>query len=299
VRDLAALRALRTALTRRSPDVFHANLNAPWSCRYAILVARTMPHVRRVAVEQLVLPMPQRRTRVVKRLTSKMLDAHVAVGDASARTLEHAIRRPRGSVRTIHNGVADEPQRCRRVGASPCVVTLARLDPVKGLDVLIDALQDLPGVEATVAGEGSERASLVRRAAERRVLDRVHLVGWDSRARELLGGGDLFVLPSREEGLPLSIAEAMLAARAVVASDVGSVREIVDDGVTGILVPADDPGALARAIAELLADDARRTEMGRRGRERALACFTAPRMASDFEALYTELTGWQPSERVA
>jgi glycosyltransferase involved in cell wall biosynthesis len=286
-------------LQRRSPDVFHANLNAPWSCRYAILVARTFPRTRRVAVEQLVLPMPRLRTRVVKRMTSAMLDAHVAVGDASARALEAAIGRPRGSVRTIHNAVADVASGCRRVAGSPCVVTLARLDPVKGLDVLVDALPRLPGVEAVVAGEGPERDALVERAAQRGVSDRVHLLGWDPAARELLGGGDLFVLPSREEGLPLSIAEAMLAGRAVVASDVGSVREIVEDGVTGLLVPPDDAAALARAVAELLADDARRAEMGRRGRERALAHFTAPRMASEFAHLYEELTGWRSSRSAA
>ena len=226
-----------------------------------------------------------------------MLDAHVAVGAASARTLEAAIGRPHGSIRTIRNAVADGRWACRRVAGPPSIVTLARLDPVKGLDVLVEALVALPAVHAVDRRRrtGTRRARPAGRGARRRRPPAP--AGLGSRRRGICSAGaSCSCCPSREEGLPLSIAEAMLAGRAVVASDVGSVREIVEDGVTGLLVPPDDADALARAIAS--AARRRRPAAPRwdaRGRDRAVAQFTAPRMAGEFERLYGELTGWRPA----
>jgi glycosyltransferase involved in cell wall biosynthesis len=102
---------------------------------------------------------------------------------------------------------------------------------------------------------------------------------------------DVFVLPSRFEGFPLVLVEAMLAALPVVATDVGSVSESVVDGETGLLVPAEDAAALARAIRELLDDRPRSQEMGRRGRERAHNQFSVAGMAKAYLALYEEVTG--------
>ena len=114
-------------------------------------------------------------------------------------------------------------------------------------------------------------------------------MGWSDDARSILDDADLFVLPSRAEGLPLSICEAMFAQLAVVACDVGSVREVVEHGVTGLLIPADDASALRDAIASLLADEPLRRSMGSAGLAVAAAEFTAEAMARKYEAIYSEI----------
>jgi glycosyltransferase involved in cell wall biosynthesis len=107
----------------------------------------------------------------------------------------------------------------------------------------------------------------------------------------LLAAADLFCLTSRREGVPVSILEAMAAGRAVVATDVGGVREQVVEGETALLVPPGDPGAFARAVAALLADPARRGAFGAAGQARARARFTVERAAAAIAAVYAELLG--------
>lgn len=290
LRDVAAILATRRAIAADRPDILHASLSAPWACRYALLAAATVPGVRTVAVEQLVLPMPTARVRLLKRVTSRRLAAHVAVGTASARAVEHDTGLRPGSVRTIHNGVPDRTVPAPTPGSPhPSIVTLARLDAVKGLDVLVRAVASIPGLHATVVGRGPEREWLEREAVALEVADRFVLAGWREDPMAALADADLFVLPSRAEGLPLSIAEAMLARRAVVATDVGSVREIVEHEVTGLLVAPDDAAGLAAAIRRLLDDPARRSAIVDRARTRAAETFTAAAMARRYEALYTEV----------
>ena len=99
----------------------------------------------------------------------------------------------------------------------------------------------------------------------------------------------MFVLPSRYEGLPLSIIEAMFAELPVVAADVGSVRELVVDGETGLLVPPDDVDALTSALATVGASAERRRTLGRAGRARALENFSLERMLESYEQTYERL----------
>jgi glycosyltransferase involved in cell wall biosynthesis len=140
-----------------------------------------------------------------------------------------------------------------------------------------------------LVGDGGERAALERLAAELALDGRLAFTGWSEEARAQLASFDVFVLPSRYEGFPLAVVEAMMAGLPVVASDVGSVREAVRDGATGLLVPPNDPGALAAAVGRLLADPGRAREMGRAGRRLALERYTAAAMARSFECLYDEI----------
>ncbi|CAB4948375.1 unannotated protein [freshwater metagenome] len=300
VRDLRAILATRRALKSDQCDILHLNLSYPRSCRHAILAAASIPGIKSVAVEQLVMPLPTKRVRFLKRWSSKTLAAHIAVGSASARDLEEDANLPRGSIRTIHNGVPTHGNDSVRASRSKTkgpekshgekrIVTLARLDRIKGLDILQDALVELPNVYAVVVGEGPERSALEKRSIELGLNKRFTLMGWSDDARSILDDADLFVLPSRAEGLPLSICEAMFAQLAVVACDVGSVREVVEHGVTGLLIPADDASALRDAIASLLADEPLRRSMGSAGLAVAAAEFTAEAMARKYEAIYSEI----------
>jgi alpha-maltose-1-phosphate synthase len=106
---------------------------------------------------------------------------------------------------------------------------------------------------------------------------------------QLLTHATVFTCPSLYEPLGIVNLEAMACGTAVVASDVGGIPEVVTDGETGLLVPPDDPGALASALNSLLADPGRAEAMGRRGRERAIAEFSWPAIAEQTVALYAEL----------
>jgi glycosyltransferase involved in cell wall biosynthesis len=166
------------------------------------------------------------------------------------------------------------------------VGSLGRLAPQKGYDVLVRALAELPDVNAVIVGDGEERKRLHALATELGVSERLHILGWESDPRNYLTSFDLFVLPSRYEGFPLSIVEAMQAGLPVVASDVGSVAEALDGERAGLLVAPDDVGALVRAIAGLLADEERRARLGAHAREVALARYTSRAMADGFMRLY-------------
>jgi glycosyltransferase involved in cell wall biosynthesis len=270
-------------------QIFHANLSVPSACQYALTAATIVPGLRTIAVEQLPYPLDGALQLRLKRFTSHRLAAHVAVGDRSAREVEALVGLDDGSVRTIHNAVADvELVPVERRFAGPVIGAIGRLDRQKGFDVLLRALTELPGTGLVLVGDGPERDPLQRLAAELGLAGRVEFQGWHENARRQLGGFDVFVLPSRFEGFPLAIVEAMLARVPVVATTVGSVPESVLDGVTGRLVAPEDPHALSFALRQLLADAGLRARMGAAGREHALNFGLGP-MARAYEALYEEV----------
>jgi glycosyltransferase involved in cell wall biosynthesis len=287
--SIRAIASHARAFRRLRPDVVHVNVNVTGASPWAILAARAARSARVVAVEHLPHPI-RRRRRLLARITSKLLAAHVAVGERSAEDTARFIGVPAASLRVIANGVPDvDLAQLPRPVAGPIVGSLGRLEEQKAYDVLVRALPGLPTCSVAIVGEGRERERLVRLAESLGVSDRLVLHGWSDEARRYLTTFDVFVLPSRSEGLPLAVIEAMLARLPVVASDVGDMGEIVEDGVTGILVQPDDPPRLAAALETLLRDPERRNAMGERGRRRALDLFAVEAMASRYEELYGEV----------
>jgi len=288
-----ALRAsfsLRRELARRRPCVFHVNLRTIEDAQYAIVAALTVPDVKVIAVEQLPYPPDSRLSIWLKRLTSPRLAAHVAVGERAARIVEETVGLAPNSIVTIYNGVPDlGPAAVRPATGDVVIGTLARLDRIKGLDLLLDAAAALSNTHFMLIGEGADADLLADQAERLGISDRVRFVPWTDDAHKLFDQFDIFVLPSRNEGFPLSIVEAMLAARPVVAADVGSVREAIAEGETGFVVPPDDVQALRAALERLIADPDLRRRFGTAGRARALELFTAERMAGSFERLYEQV----------
>ncbi len=281
-------------LARLRPDVVHANLAVPWAGTADLAAALALPRTRVVAVQQLPLRTVDLAVWLRTRALLQRLDAHVAVGEASARRMEDFYALGRGSVVSVPNCVPDVPlpPRAARADGAPLVVgSLGRLDAVKGYDVLLRALVRLPGTRAAVVGEGGARPQLEGLARELGVADRVDLPGWADASAAALPGFDVFCLPSRSEGFPLSIVEAMLAALPVVATRVGSVAELVADGGTGLLVERDDVDGLAAALTRLRDDAALQARLGAAGRERALAAYTVGHMARAYERLWAEVVG--------
>lgn len=289
-RDVRAIAAHVRAFRALAPAAVQVNLRTPWAAQYGLLAASLLPRVRIVAVQHSPIPPSGAAQRVLRGLLNRRVTAQVAVSDGAARLVEDGYGMAPGTVWVIRNG-AREPagEAAPRIAPGPVVACLARLSPEKGVDLLVRALGELPGVSALVLGDGPERAALEALAAAGGVTDRVRFAGWVDDPGAHLLSSDLLVLPSRYEALPLAVIEGMLAGLPVIAADVGSVAEIVQDGVTGVLVAPDDPAALAAAIGALLADPERRAQMGLAGREAARASYSLHAMAAAYEQLYREL----------
>ncbi|HEV8104189.1 MAG TPA: glycosyltransferase [Gaiellaceae bacterium] len=283
---VAHMRAFR----RLRPDIVQVNMPASWFALYPALTALLTPGPRVILVEHAPAPIPARREWRVKRFASRRSGAHVAVGHRSAALIEADLELSPGALEVIHNGVADEPvEPASRQAPGPLVGGVGRLEPEKGFDVLVRAVATLPGVTMTVLGEGDERARLTALATELGIGDRLLLPGWSSAPRPQIASFDAFVLCSLTESFPLVVPEAMLAGTPIVASDVGSVSEAVENGVTGLLVPAGDPEALAAALRRVLSDPGLADRLRTAAREKAVREFTAGAMARAYTALYDRL----------
>ena len=165
---------------------------------------------------------------------------------------------------------------------------------VKGFDLLLTATYFLrrmiPQVELVMAGDGPRRPFLEDITEQLRIRECVHFVGSVDDIRVALAMMDVFVFPSRwPEGFGLSLIEAMAAGKPVVATRVGAVPDIVEDGRSGLLVPPEDPAALAEAIARLLNDRAAAARLGAQAQQRVREQFSLARMVGEMEVLYREL----------
>ncbi|HEY3543710.1 MAG TPA: glycosyltransferase family 4 protein [Gaiellaceae bacterium] len=230
--------------------------------------------------------------RHVERGVARLADRIVAITDSLRRFTVDQVGVPAAKVETIHYGLDGLPAAW---GENPpdgvprdarIVLSTARLVAQKGVDQAVRALAGLPSdTVLVVLGEGPERASFERLARELGVGERVFLAGRVPDVAAWLRRAAVYVQPSRWEGFGLSVLEAMHASLPVVASRVGSLPELVVDGETGLLVPADDPAALARAIGDALD----RPELGTAGRERARSEFSVARMADRTADLYARL----------
>lgn len=244
------------------------------------------------------------RTRLyvgAERLTSPLAHRVVAVSRAVARDLVMRYRFPAEKVVTIQNGIdadAVAPRRSRaevvaELGVKPddrLIGIAARMTRQKGHDVLLEALRLLaprvPRLRCVLIGDGPLEADVRRHAAALGVADRCVFTGARADVPDLLAALDVVVLSSRSEGLPFVLLEAMAVGRPVVATAVGGNAEAVEDCVTGLLVPSENPPALAAALASLLERPEEARAMGVRGGRRVREHFGLGRMIAELEALY-------------
>ena len=163
------------------------------------------------------------------------------------------------------------------------IIAVSRLVWHKGYPELAAAMQSVPEAELWVVGERLPSDRGPDMEAELRTAgfgDRLRLLGYRTDIPALLAAADIFTLPSRFEGLPMSVIEAMLTGLPVVATNVRGPAEQVIDGETGIQIPPGDPAALAAALGRLVRDPALRARMGDAGRNRALACYDEAKVLS-------------------
>jgi glycosyltransferase involved in cell wall biosynthesis len=180
------------------------------------------------------------------------------------------------------------------VDSETCLIgTIGRLTPVKGVPYLLQAARKLlrqgANVKVLVVGEGSIRSDLMAQTRDLGISEHVVFLGHREDTDALLQALDIFVLPSLSEGIPMALLEAMAASRAVVASRVGGVPEIIEDGVEGFLVEPMDVNSLTERCLRLIQSPDMAQKMGQTARARVERDFSAENMAHRVALLYTEL----------
>ena len=223
------------------------------------------------------------------RALSRLAQLHIAISAGLAGYLAETEGFDARSFDVVHYGIAagTEPPPPPR---QPRLVCVGRLVPIKGHETLLRAFAEarrfVPGLELGLAGEGPLRTRLEELSRELDLEPHVRFLGRVSPIAPAYERAALVVVPSLGEGFGMTALEAAERGRAVIASDIGGLREIVEDRRTGLLVPPGDPDAFAAAIVELAANGALASEMGRAARERALREFSLDRCADRIDALY-------------
>ncbi|MBI4349162.1 MAG: glycosyltransferase family 4 protein [Elusimicrobia bacterium] len=170
---------------------------------------------------------------------------------------------------------------------------VARLVPIKDVGTFIRAVaflrRRMTDVQAVIVGDGSERQRLETLARDLALDGACRFLGWRADTSTVYAALDVLALSSLNEGSPVAAIEAMASGRPVVATAVGGVPDVVQDGLTGTLVPPGDPGALADALEAILLDDQRRSRYGEAGRAFVYPRHDASRLVRDIDDLYTEL----------
>ena len=224
-----------------------------------------------------------------------LISTGTVVNCGAARDALLAAEGPRASTVTVlENGVNLERFLSVRTSISGRTLgAAANLRPVKGLDLLLDALarlsSDYPDLVCRIAGEGEMRGELETLARRNGLGDRFHLLGSVADVPAFLGELDVAVLPSRSEGMSNALLEYMAAGRAIVATQVGAAAELIDDGVHGLLVPPNDAGKLASAIDRLLKDPTLARRMGEAARRCVRERYSREAMVERFTDFYERL----------
>lgn len=201
-------------------------------------------------------------------------------------------------LQVIHNGIDIERFRTDRLpfsddGKERAIGCIARLTEAKDHNNLLEAFSRVAklraGIKLVLVGEGEMRRCIEQKIFELGLCDSVELLGNRNDVAELLGGMDIFVLPSKREGFPVSILEAMAAGRPVIATDVGGVAEVITTGENGIIVPPENSEKLAEALFLLIDNPDRTKTMAVKGHSDVAANFNKQKMIKSYECLYLSI----------
>ena len=300
-RDPAAFVRLVRLLQRERPDVVHTFLIVAGIYGRLAAFAASVPLV--LAAEQNVYARKPRRHALLECALAAKTYRVIACCEVVGRYYQQQVGVPTSKVAVIYNAVrfgrqprATDGETARFALKLPpdalVLGTLGRLTEQKGQRHLLQAVaalvRDLPNVVLFLAGDGPLRAELEAEAARLGLADRVRFLGLRRDRATLYAAMDVFVLPSRWEGLSLALVEAMGAGRVVVATEVGGNPEVVQHDRTGLLVPPADSGALADALVRLARDRALRDSLGEAAATEARSRFSIDRHVAQLAALYRQ-----------
>jgi glycosyltransferase involved in cell wall biosynthesis len=226
------------------------------------------------------------------RAIASLAHTHIAISRGLARYLEEVEGFDGSSFEIVHYGIEPDGAPTAFRGAVPRLLCVGRLIPIKGHLVLLRAFAEarrrLPSLELDVAGRGPLEPALRALAKELGVDDAVNFLGYVAPIQRAIEEAAIVVVPSMGEGFGMVALEAMERARPVIAAEIGGLGELVEDGVTGRLVPAGEAEPLAAAIVGLAQNLEHAAEMGEAGRRRALEHFLQERCTERTELLYEE-----------
>ncbi len=306
--DALAFRSLRSILKTEKPQIIYT-FTHPSTVIFSYL-ARAMGLADRVIVSYHATGREE-GGRMIPTYLLPMLrraDVLLAVAEMQKQHLVQAEGLPGDKIRVIHNGVdtaayhpANDGEKARSRGDlgipanATVLVCVASLKSAKNVDVLLRAasglLRDHAMLRLVLVGDGPDRGALESAARELDVHERVVFTGLRDDVPEILHAADALVLPSKwgTETFPNVVLEAMASGLAVVTTDVGSVREMVEDGKSALIIRPDDEPALRGALERIVADEEFARALGARGREIALARFRIETMCEKRERLFEEL----------
>lgn len=279
--DANIIGAAAGALTRR-PVV--ATLHTPRDVypRYGAVKQALQNFALRFGARVIIACAPEVRTEALDRLhlpASKLIDVPNGIDIRAFAELDPVV-------------VNDRRRELLGAGEGPLVLTVGNMRAAKGHEHLVAAIrlavERLPGLMVVIVGEGRSYEAVVReRISALGLEDRVLLAGRRQDIPELLAAADLFVLPSVREGLPLALLEAMAAGKPVVATAVGGVPRVVEDGVTGRLVPPADAAALAEALVGVLAQPELARRLAQAGQQRVRQTYGAAAWSRALQGIYS------------
>lgn len=293
--DVSWVLRLRGLVRRLCPDLVHFHSPLPAALGRPIVAAARVPIIY---TEHNLWPNYFWVTRWANIATYGMSDASMAVstGVRSSQARTNLGRVTRGT-RIVRNGIDVEAVRRDAEPpadlAHPAYGVVGHLRRLKGVDIFLEASRlvaaEMPEATGVIVGSGEDEAELRLLRSRLGVEESVDFLGYRRDARRLLHAFDVFVVPSRHEGLPVALLEAMALGRPVVATSVGGVPEVIRDGVNGLLVPPEDPAALAVGIVRLLRDRELAGRLAARGAETVEGSFTGTLMAEQILAVYEQV----------
>lgn len=236
---------------------------------------------------------------ILEKFASLFRDYIICVSDADKESaLKHKLIDP-AKISVIHNGLApinfltrDEAKKALGLRSDQAILgSIANFYKTKGLDILVDAIslldkQFLNQIHLVIVGEGKERIFIEKKILEYELGPKITLIGKLSDAEKYLKAFDIFLLPSRKEGFPFVLLEAMQAGLPIIASKVGGIPEALEDA--GLQVRAEDPKALAEAITKLLNDANLAAQFAQRAEQRS-QLFTQEKMLGETKKIYEKL----------
>jgi glycosyltransferase involved in cell wall biosynthesis len=309
VNDIRTLAEMYRVIRRFRPDIVHTHMAkagttarlAAWLARVPIIIHTYHGHV----FHSYFSPRKTAVFLAIERMLARLSDRIVVVGERQRDEIAGFRVAPAEKLAPIPLGLPLEPLLSvereanalrRELGLSleqPLIGIVARLVPIKAHEYFLEAAARVrerrDDAHFAIVGDGERRAELEAMSNRLGLADRVHFLGWRRVMQPVYADLDVLVLSSLNEGSPVAVIEALAAARPVVATAVGGVGEVVEDGTSGILVQPRDANAIAAGILRFLDNPTWARQVGLAGRSSVIPKYTVSRLVDDMEKLYLEL----------